>query len=289
MKLAIIAFVTFLMASRSEAAPDSLQFGARVAPASVLSQMKDDGRSVRFQQIDVGLGAGEIFCHIYAVNKNYFFDLFRPDGVEKFHRLNSVDLGKTPHSKQLDVSFMWLQPNHYRGPILRLYDQDFPGEWDSRHDLLVFPDGFEGRVVRENFLEKFIGGTAINPSFDSYDERGLLVINQWEVYETQVTSRVCLFWNGGGFVERKPRYAIISPLFKTYSEVKDFLSKPTIQSSDQIMKKPLVHPSRYYKAKGLKSGYLVVILGYLQLQSDAKKVADEMHQKNIQCSVLRLY
>lgn len=281
MRLVIVVLLIFSMALRSEAAP--------IAPANVLSQMKDGGHSVRFQQIDIGPGQGQMLCHIYTIDKNYFLDLFRPNSEEKFQRLNSVDLGPTPHSEQLTVSFMWLQPKHYRGPILRLYDQDFPGEWDGSWNLLVFPDGFEGRVVQQNFLEKFIGGTAINPSFDSYDERGLLVVNSWEVYETRVVSRVCLFWNGQGFVERKPRYAIVSPLFKTYAEAQDFLGRPAIQSSDLVLKKPLIHPSRYYEARGLKPGYLVVVLGYFQLPIDAEKIAEMVHQEGIPCSMLRLY
>lgn len=197
MRLVFVVLLVFSMALRSEATP--------IAPANVLSQMKDGGRSVRFQQIDIGPGQGQMFCHIYTLDKNYFLDLFRPHGEEKFQCLNSVDLDKTPHSEQLSVSFLWLQPKHYRGPILQLYDQDFPGEWDGSHDLLVFPDGFKGRVIQQKFLEKFIGGTAINPSFDSYDERGLLVVNLWEVYEARLVSHVRLFWNGQGFVERKPR------------------------------------------------------------------------------------
>ena len=289
MKFITAALLVFLMALSVEAATAALQRGAQFPPVGVLSQMKDGGSSVRFQKIDTGQGQGELFCYLYKVGNNYFLNLFRLTGAENFHSLNVVDLGDTPHSNALDISFKWLQPKHYRSPILFLYDRDFPGEWDGSWHLLAFPDGFEGRVVQQTFLEKFIGGTAINPSFDSYDERGLLVINLWDVYEGQVYSHLRLFWNGQGFGERKPRYAIVSPLFKTYVEAQNFLTRPILQASDQVMKKPFVHPSRYYEAKGLKPNYLVAILRYLDLPTDAEKVAAAMHQQNIPCSVLRLY
>ena len=133
---------------------DASQFRARVAPANVLSQMKSDGHSVHFQQIDIGPGQGQMFGHIYTVDKNYFLDLFRPAGEDKFKRLNSVNLGETPYSTQLDISFMWLQPKHYSGPILRLYDQDFPGEWDASDTLIVLPDGLRWAYRPTKFLDQ---------------------------------------------------------------------------------------------------------------------------------------
>ena len=291
MKLIATILLVVLMACRVGAAPDATQFQKQPAPAGVLLQMKKDGQSVLFQQVDAGPKQGELFCHIYTVDKNYFLNVFRLDGTGAFQSLNLISLGDTPHSAQLDISFMWLQPKHQHGPILRLFDQDFPGEWDQSDELLVFRDGFEGRVVQQGeYLTKIIGGTAINPSFDSYDERGLLIVHLWEVYETQLQSHVLLHWNGQGFAERKPpSYLIISPLFKTYAAAKDYLKSPKLRASDQIIAKPPLQPTRYYQEKGLMPGRVVAILRYLESPAEAQEVSALLHKQGVACSVLRFY
>lgn len=288
MRLAIVALLVYSTAMCVGAAPAVMQFEAQTAPANVLAQMKDGGHSVRFQQVDMGPGQRELFCHIYTVGKRYFLDVFTANSTATFQRLNSVDLGDTPHSEALDVSFMWLQPKHWHGPILLLHDRDLPGEWDGSRDLFVFPDGFEGRVVQQTFLEVVALGTSINPTFDLYDERGLLIVTSWNGHEGQAWGTL-LYWNGHGFAARKARYALIGPLFKTHAQAQTFFDNHITQITDWPYEKPPVYPSRYYKDKGIKSGLLVVVLGSFGLQKDADKAADEMRQKDISCSVLRLY
>lgn len=288
MRLAMVALLVLLMALSVGAAPDGVSLDARAAPEEVLSQMKDGGRSVLFQEVDMGPGQSDIFCHVYMVGKSYLFDVFRFDGPGAFHRLNSVALGDAPHSGALDVSFMWLQPKHWHGPILLLHDRDVPGDWDGSWDLLVFPDGLAGRVVQQTFLEAVMLGRSINPTFDLYDERGLLIVTTWDGYEGRGWGTL-LHWNGHGFAERKARYVLIGPLFKTHAQAQAFLDSHIAQISDWPYEKPPVDPSRYYKEKGLKSGLLVIALGYFGFRKDADKAADEMRQKDISCSVLRLY
>ena len=153
MKFSLTAVLILLWTVRAPAAPRDPRFMRQPAPANVLAQMKPDAQSVLFQQVNVGAGESELFCHIYLAGETYSLDLFRPDGAKSFRRFNSINLGATPHSTALEVTFLWLQPKHRQGPILKLYDQDFPGEWDGSTDLIVLPDGWEGRAVQQQFLE----------------------------------------------------------------------------------------------------------------------------------------
>lgn len=138
--------------------------------------MPPNAKSIYFQRVDIGPGIDTVYCHLYKIGKGYFFDVFRPSGNNSYRRLCSVQLGDTPHSKALDISFRWLQPKHYQGPILLLHDCDMPGRWDENYDVIVFPDGFSGRVVHQSFTGVVVGSWAINSTFDSYDARGLLVV-----------------------------------------------------------------------------------------------------------------
>ncbi len=288
MKFIVAAFLLLLVCARVCAAPRDPKFQRRPAPANVLSQLQAGAHSVLFQQVDVGAGEPELFCHLYTRGATYFLDLLRPAGADALRPFRSIDLGNTPHSMALEIRFLWLQPKHRCGPILQLYDRDLPGEWDGSYDLIVLPDGWQGRDVQQQFLEKYIGGTAINPSFDSYDARGLLIVHLWEVYEAQLQSHVQLFWNGRNFVERPPRFAVIGPL-PDYARAKEFVQSPAVRGAKYVFSKPLLHPSRNYAQKGVAPGRVVVVLNALSSQSEAEAVAAGVRKQGIACSVLRLY
>lgn len=52
---------------------------------------------------------------------------------------------------------------------------------------------------------------------------------------------------------------------------------------------PLIQPTSDYVKKGLKAGYYVAVLEYVDLPSNAEIIAKELRKRDVPCSVLRIY
>jgi hypothetical protein len=174
--------------------------GAAVSKVAV--KMPAGATVLRQATAPLGENGQTLLLNVYKLNNVVWADVLTTKGNQPYTRRNHIRL-KTPlavRPNKMVLTMRYLEPQRRRGNLLLAADE-------AGTLALVFPSGFAGKVIQQNFLASSTDKVKRSYDFSQADSRGFVIVKANVESTGAVTPAEdgqIYVWNGKQFIKRRP-------------------------------------------------------------------------------------
>jgi hypothetical protein len=174
--------------------------GAAISKVGV--KMPAGATVLRQATAPLGENGQTLLLNVYKVNNAVWADVLTAKSGQPYTLRNHIRM-KTPlavRPNKMVLTMRYLEPQRRRGNLILAADE-------AGTLALVFPSGFAGKVMQQNFLASSTDKIKRSYDFSQADSRGFVIVKANVESTGQVTPAEdgqIYVWNGKQFIKRRP-------------------------------------------------------------------------------------